>query len=93
MMRTAACYLTESGLEVCCPVHDAFSFCCPIDEVDATIEKATALMQKASIDVIGIPCKVGAEIVRSPDHYSDKRGREVWQKIIELAGPMSGRPG
>src|SRR5262245_41447525 len=34
MMRVAAIAATESGLEVCCPIHDAFLIAGPIELID-----------------------------------------------------------
>jgi DNA polymerase I len=33
MMRIAAIAATEAGIEVCCPVHDAFLISAPIDRM------------------------------------------------------------
>ena len=37
MMRLAACFATESGIEVCAPVHDAFLICAPLERFDGDI--------------------------------------------------------
>jgi DNA polymerase-1 len=48
MMRLAACLMTERGLIVCAPVHDAFLIEAPIDDLEAKVQAAQAAMAKAS---------------------------------------------
>jgi DNA polymerase family A len=88
MLRLAACLATERGIEVCAPVHDAFLICAPLDRLDADITTMRAAMAEASRIVLAgfelrTDCK-GAAIVRYPDRYMDKRGRVMWQRVVEL---------
>jgi DNA polymerase-1 len=84
MLRIAAIAATEAGLEVCCPVHDAFLISAPVDRIDADVEKMSAIMKKAGRVVAGIDVRVDAKIVRAPDRYKDKRGVEMWDLVIGL---------
>ena len=89
MLRLACCLLTEAGVRVCCPVHDAVMIEAPLDELDATIEQTKELMRQASAIVLGGEmCRVEADVVRWPDHFSDGAGADFWQTLLELAGPM-----
>jgi DNA polymerase I-like protein with 3'-5' exonuclease and polymerase domains len=82
MMRLAACLMTERGLRVCCPVHDAFMLESPVDEIDATVASAQSAMAEASRIVLnGYAVKTDVEITRWPDRCTDARGSALWQKI------------
>lgn len=39
MLRIACCLLTEVGIRVCAPVHDALLIEAPLDELDSVIKK------------------------------------------------------
>ncbi len=76
IMRIAAIAATESGIEVCLPVHDAFLIQAPIDELDNTVAAMQAIMCRAGAAVTGglaIRAEVD-QVVRPPDRYMDKRG-------------------
>ena len=80
MMRLAACLATESGIAVCCPVHDAFLIEASSDNIDAETERMQDAMQRASELVLpGFPLKTEAKIVHHPDRYSDPRGERMWE--------------
>jgi len=85
MMRIAAILMTEAGIRVCAPIHDAFLIEAPIDELDAVIEKASALMRAASAIVLGdFELTSDAKVIRYPERYSDKRGATMWDAIMRL---------
>lgn len=85
MMRLAACLATESGLQVCCPVHDAFLIEAPIDEIDHTVARMQEIMKEASEIVLGgFPLESDAKIFRYPDRYSDPRGEQMWNLVMEI---------
>ena len=48
MLRLAACFATEQGIEVCALIHDAVLIAAPLDRLDADIERMQAAMAKAS---------------------------------------------
>jgi hypothetical protein len=74
--------MTERGLRVCCPVHDAFLLESPVDEIDATVASAQLAMAEASRIVLdGYEVKTDVEITRWPDRCTDARGSALWQKI------------
>jgi DNA polymerase I-like protein with 3'-5' exonuclease and polymerase domains len=85
MMRLAACLATERGIEVCAPVHDAFLICAPLDRLDHDIAVMRAAMAKASRVVLnGFELRTDVHITRWPDRYIDKRGRVMWERVMEL---------
>jgi hypothetical protein len=86
IMRLAACMLTETSIEVCCPIHDAFLVRFPLAEEANVITKTTQLMMDASEIVMGtgFACRVDADIVRYPNRYMDERGEVMFSTITML---------
>ena len=85
MLRIACILLTQAGVRVCAPVHDALLIEAPLDELDATVEKAQALMKEASAIVLdGFELRSDAKLVRYPDRFMDKRGAVMWDKVTAL---------
>jgi hypothetical protein len=86
MLRLACCLLTEQGVRVCAPVHDALLIEAPLDGLDAQVELAQELMAQTSAVILdGFRLRSDAKIVRYPDRYMDERGAHMWDKILELA--------
>lgn len=87
MLRIACRLATESGIQVCCPVHDALLVEGPADEIEAVVERTQAAMRTASEIVLpGFPLRTDAEIVRWPDRYADPRGVKFWDTVWDLIG-------
>jgi hypothetical protein len=99
MMRIAACLATERGVEVCCPVHDAFLICAPLDRLEADIAKMKQAMVEASRAVLGgfeiradCPGEFDADgkpnefphVIRYPRRFMDERGAVMWARVCEL---------
>jgi DNA polymerase I len=85
MMRLAAIAATEAGIEVCCPVHDAFVIQAPLDRLDHDVARMQAIMTEAGRIVTGgLPVRADAVIVRWPDIYMDKRGKAMWDRVMRL---------
>jgi hypothetical protein len=85
MMRIAAILMTEAGIRVCAPVHDAFLIEAPLDELDTTTEHAKSLMREASrITLGGFELGSDAKVIRYPERYSDKRGVAMWGATMKL---------
>lgn len=86
ILRVAAIMLEEAGIEVLCPVHDAFL----IESSEEEIEEKAAACQRIMEDASGIvlagqgTVKTDVEIVRYPDRYSDKRGVDTWDRVMRL---------
>lgn len=85
MLRLACCLVTEHGIRVCAPVHDAILIEAPLDELDATVAATQQAMADASACVLdGFRLRTDAEIVRHPDRYMDKRGKRMWETVCGI---------
>ncbi|MBV8095530.1 MAG: hypothetical protein JOY71_23320 [Acetobacteraceae bacterium] len=85
MMRVAAIAATEAGIEVACPVHDAFLLVAPLSRLDEDVAHMRELMTKAGQAITGgMPIRTDAEVVRWPDRYMDERGAGMWQRVTRL---------
>lgn len=90
MMRVASILLTEAGVRVCAPVHDAFLIEAPLEELDSAIAQTQLLMAKASRIVLdGFELGSDVKVTRHPDRYVDKRGAVMWGKVMSLIGQPS----
>lgn len=93
MLRLACIYLTEAGIRVCAPVHDAVLIEVPIDEIDAVVGQAQSLMRQASQDVLGgFELSSDAKIIRYPDRYMDERGQVMWDTVMEILAKLETEP-
>jgi hypothetical protein len=85
MLRLAACFATEQGLEVCALIHDAVLIAAPLDQLDHDIERMKAAMAKASRIVLdGFELRTDVNVVRYPDRYQDPRGAVMWDRVMNL---------
>ena len=85
MLRLACCLVTEQGIRVCAPVHDALLIEAPLEELDESVELTQNLMTEASQIVLdGFRLRSDAEVVRYPDRYTDKRGAVMWATVMKL---------
>jgi DNA polymerase-1 len=74
--------MTERGLNVLCPVHDAFLLQAPVVELESTVAAAQAAMAEASRVVLkGHEIKTDVEPTVWPDRCTDARGAALWQKV------------
>ncbi len=85
MLRVACCLATERGIKVCCPVHDAVLVEGPAGEIHEVVADTQRAMAEASRAVLGgFELWADAEVVTYPDRYMDKRGRRMWDTVLEL---------
>ncbi len=92
MLRIACIALTEAGICVCAPVHDAVLIEDLEDSIDETVDRARDIMRKASEVVLGgFPIRTEAKIVRPHERYSDRRGEAMWNLICRLTDPFMPR--
>jgi hypothetical protein len=96
LMRLASCFATERGVQICCPIHDAFLICAPLDRLDADIAAMRAAMAEASrivlngfelrtdcpdeFDETGKPNEF-PHIIRYPRRFMDERGAVMWARV------------
>lgn len=87
MMRLAACEITEAGIRVCCPVHDAFLIEAPLDELDQAIAKTQEIMADVSEIICGEGYRLNtdADVFRYPNCYRDEDGGDLYQIVMSLA--------
>ena len=84
-MRLAICYCIESGLKICCSVHDAALLLSPLETFDSDIEKMQGFMESASAVVLGgFKLKTEFTVACYPDRFVDPRGAQFWKVITEL---------
>ena len=94
MLRLACCLLTEAGISVCAPVHDAVLVEAGADEIDAVVRQTEAMMAEASRVILdGFSLRTEAVVVRWPDRYSDKRGARMWEAIMRILDDLDGADG
>jgi hypothetical protein len=85
MMRLAACLMSEAGIEVCAPVHDAFLVQCRADQVEQTAADVIRIMGDASEVILGKGRRCGVEaekIVTYPDRYRDKNAGGFFDMVM-----------
>lgn len=92
MLRLACCYLTEAGIEVCAPVHDAVLIEAAEEEIEAKVAQARALMGRASRVVLGgFEVRTDADIIRHPERYDDPRVGDMWDRVMDLLEQLESR--
>jgi len=92
MLRLACCMLVEAEVGLCAPIHDAVLIEAPAATIDAEVERAQAIMAEASRIVLGgFEIGTDADVVKYPDRYMDDAGKDFWNTVTRLAGPLEGR--
>jgi DNA polymerase I len=62
----------------------------PLERLEADIATMRAAMAEASRIVLGgFELDTDVEVTRWPDRFADKRGRQVWQKVMTLLQQVS----
>jgi DNA polymerase family A len=85
MMRLACCLVTEQGINLCAPIHDALLVEGPSEEIEDVVARTQAAMRKASEIVLdGFSLRTDAKIVRFPDRFTDERGLKMWNTVWGL---------
>lgn len=85
MLRLACCLLTEAGINVNAPVHDAVLVESEARLIDDTVKQTQRIMMEASEVILdGFTIQTDAEIVRFPDRYCDDRGKEMWDAVTSV---------
>ena len=85
MLRLACCLVTERGIRLCAPVHDALLIEAPIDRIDETVADVQHQMAEASRVVLGgFALRSDAMLIPHPERYADSRGAQMWQTVWDL---------
>lgn len=88
MMRFASSMLTEAGICVCAPVHDAMLIESDIDAIDRDVAATQRIMEQASEFVLGKGHRAIAEaenIVTYPDVFVDEKAGELYRTVMQVA--------
>lgn len=90
MLRLACCLLTERGIRVCAPVHDAVLIEANAEDISAAVMVAQDTMREASKVILnGFPLRTDATVVRYPDRFHDPRGERMWQTVFDLLDTLN----
>lgn len=85
MLRLAACFATEQGVEVCALIHDAVLIAAPLAQLEVETARMQSAMAKASrIVLAGFELRSDVKLVRHPHRYRDSRGRVMWDRVMRL---------
>jgi DNA polymerase-1 len=93
ILQFAGIGLTESGITLCCPVHDAVLTECRIGEVEERVVEVQQIMRRAAEVASGVAIPVDSEVVRHPNRYMDKRpgSREMFDKAVAALQTIENR--
>jgi DNA polymerase-1 len=84
MLRLACCMLTEQGIRVCAPIHDAVLIEAPVAEIDAVVAKAQDIMAEASALVLdGFTLSTDKMCITETTPWKDEKGKQLWDKLIK----------
>jgi len=93
MLRLACCFLTEIGLNVCAPVHDAVLIEAAEEEIEERVRQAQVQMARASRIVLeGFEIRTDVDIIRHPDRYDDPRVGDMWDRVMGLLEQIETAP-
>ena len=87
MLRIACIGLTEAGIGVCAPVHDAVLIEAPLAEIDAAVDQTQNIMREASAVVLdGFEVGIDAKIIRPPDRFLEPEDLPMWNRVMGSLG-------
>ena len=82
MLRLACCLVTEAGITLCAPNHDALLIEAPLRDLDDAVATTQRLMAEASADALdGFGLTTSVRAVRAPERWTDPRGTTVWSAV------------
>lgn len=85
MLRLACILMTEAGIGVCAPVHDALLIEAPDDVLEEVVTKARSLMAQASRLVLsGFELRTDATLVKYPERLTSDKGGPMWETVRRL---------
>jgi hypothetical protein len=85
ILRLACGLVIDSGVSICCPIHDALLIIAELGKLDEHILIAQNAMEQASEIILdGFKIKTDAYIVKYPDRYSDERGKKMWDTVWDI---------
>ena len=84
ILRLAISMCFDDGIKVIAPVHDAILVEGSASEIDSIVKNTIKCMEDASEYIINYKIRAEAKITRYPDHYTDSRGKAMWETIWKL---------
>ena len=85
MLRLACCMVTEAGITVCAPIHEALLIEADANAIGDVVRATQTAMEEASRIVLdGFAIRTEAKVTRHPDRYMDDRGEAMWNKVSEI---------
>ena len=89
MLRIACIMAARHRIRNLAPIHDAVLIEAPVERIEADVTDAgnyaPGIADRAQQHGDGDhELRTDANIIRYPDRYTDKRGDEIWARVIEL---------
>lgn len=85
MLRLACTRLTDDGIRICAPIHDAILIETPLANLNDVVGHVQSVMRSVSAVVLdGFALESDAKIVRSGERYVDERGVHMWNTVMQL---------
>jgi DNA polymerase-1 len=90
ILRIACILATRHGIGLLAPVHDALLIEAPTERIEADVALTREVMRRASRVVLNATAdgdhelRTDATIIRYPDRYTDRRGDEIWARVLGL---------
>jgi hypothetical protein len=90
ILRIGCILAVRHGIKLLAPIHDAVLIEAPIDRIEADVALMREIMRRASRIVLNAhpsgthELRTDHTIVCYPDRYSDKRGAQIWTKVLRL---------
>jgi hypothetical protein len=83
LLRLCCCLVTERGISLCAPIHDAILIEDSIDRIERTTAEVREIMESASRSLLD-GLTIRTEVAIFYDRFVDKRGVRMWDKVMEL---------
>lgn len=88
MLRLAAQYILEAGVQLGCMVHDAVLVEADADDIDDAVASTRDAMARSSRDILaGFELRTDAEMVHWPNRYRDPRGAAFFDELLRMLPP------
>jgi hypothetical protein len=91
LLRRVCSLVTESGIRLCAPVHDAILIEDETDKIERTVADTRELMRQASRDLLG-GFEIETEAKIFTERFYDKRGVAMWERVNRLMDECQGPP-
>jgi hypothetical protein len=84
MLRFAAVFICDAGIQLDATVHDAVLVEAPADEIEAAVDGTRQAMDRASELVLyGFKLRTEFEVIHWPDRYRDDRGAAFFEELLK----------